>query len=139
MNGREIIFADTSALKSVFDKNDDFHKRAIAFWKRIKEEGKVILTSNFILDELFTLFRSQMGKVAALQLRQDLLESPEQLKLLRITVKDEQKAWEYFENLPDRYLSFTDCTSFALMKRLGLKEVFTFDKHFVKVGFKVYP
>lgn len=139
MNGRGVIFGDTSAFKAVFDSDDDFHGKAIAFWEDIKEERKIILTSNFILDELFTLVRSHLGKAAVLRLRQDLLESPEQLKVIRITIKDELSAWKYFENLPGRKLSFTDCTSFALMKRLGLKEVFAFDDHFGKAGFSLRP
>lgn len=32
---------------------------------------------------------------------------------------------------------FTDCTSYVVMKELGIKLVFTFDEHFRQMGFKL--
>jgi predicted nucleic acid-binding protein len=36
-------------------------------------------------------------------------------------------------------ISFIDYTSFELMRLLGLKKVFTFDKHFKEQSFKLLP
>ena len=49
----------------------------------------------------------------------------------------EQLAFELFRKYSDKKLSFTDCTSFALMKKLGIKRAFTFDDNFAKVGFEI--
>ncbi len=35
-------------------------------------------------------------------------------------------------------VSFTDCVSFALMRRAGLRQAYTFD-HFRRAGFEVRP
>jgi len=136
---KNLIFVDTSALKAVFDQNDDFHQQAIAVWEKAKEEKTGFVISNFILDEFYTLVRSHLGRLAVLQFYQDLVKSRAQLKIVRITIKDEVEAWDFFEKLSGRKLSFTDCTSFALMKRLGLTEAFAFDKHFKKAGFILKP
>lgn len=138
-NSSKFILVDTSALKALFDAADDFHSSAFSFWKQIKDKKQIVVLSNFILDETYTLIRSRMGKAASCQFREDLLGSIKAIKIVRITIDDEKEAWKYFETLPDRKLSFTDCTSFAVMKRLGLKKVFTFDKHFAKADFKVLP
>jgi len=56
------------------------------------------------------------------------------IKVERVKSRDEIDAWKWFEKDWSK-LSFTDCVSFALMKRLGIKRVFGFDKHFEKAGF----
>ncbi|MEK9171469.1 MAG: PIN domain-containing protein, partial [Patescibacteria group bacterium] len=37
----------------------------------------------------------------------------------------------------DKTLSFTDRTSFVVMKELKIKTVFTFDDHFEQMGFRI--
>ena len=53
-------------------------------------------------------------------------------------VDDDAGAWEWFE-MDWSKLSFTDCVSFAVMKRLGLTDVATFDEHFTRAKFIVHP
>ncbi len=55
------------------------------------------------------------------------------------TKKDWIKALEYFKMYNDQRIDLTDCLSFALMERLGLKQVFTFDSDFRIHGFEVLP
>ena len=48
-------------------------------------------------------------------------------------------AWDIFAGRSDRRLSFTDCTSFALMKRLRLDTAITLDGDFRRAGYRVLP
>ncbi len=50
--------------------------------------------------------------------------------LVRVTSQDEKRAWEIFVKHRDKGFSFTDCSSFAVMERLGIIEAFAFDEHF---------
>jgi predicted nucleic acid-binding protein len=45
------------------------------------------------------------------------------------------KAKEWMLRYEDQPFSFTDCTSFAFMKHLGIVEVATTDRHFRTAGF----
>ncbi|MFT3773889.1 MAG: hypothetical protein QM820_51630 [Minicystis sp.] len=40
---------------------------------------------------------------------------------------------------PDKRYSFTDCTSFVLMRRLGLRTAVSLDDDFRQEGFEVLP
>jgi len=37
----------------------------------------------------------------------------------------------------DKEISFTDCVSFAIMRRVGIRTAFTFDRHFRDAGFQI--
>ena len=39
----------------------------------------------------------------------------------------------------DQAVSYTDCVSFVLMKREGLRNVFGFDGHFTAAGYRLWP
>jgi predicted nucleic acid-binding protein len=43
---------------------------------------------------------------------------------------DVQQAWIVFASFRDKQWSFTDCVSFALMKRLGIPSAIALDEHF---------
>lgn len=50
-----------------------------------------------------------------------------------------EKARGPFFHHRDKSYSFTDCTSFVVMKELRLKQVLTTDRHFRQMGFEVLP
>lgn len=130
------VFVDTSMFKALVDERDEFHKSAVSIWKKLEQEKVTLVTSNYILDEAFTLIRAKCGVIITDEFRRNLLSSTIVLKIIRVTVADESNAWKWFLNDWSN-LSFTDCVSFALMERLGLEHVATFDQHFSRAGFKV--
>ena len=64
-----------------------------------------------------------------------LIVSPswESLERSRIVLDpvDLEAAWRIAEAFADQTFSFTDCTSFAIMERLGVADAFAFDRHFL--------
>lgn len=132
------IFIDTSAFIALYLIGDDFHQKAVSFLKSLKGKA-TFATSNFVLDEVYTLLRSKKGRKVSIEFAEFLVQNAEVVKLRRISLEDEKDAFEYFKKFDFSGLSFTDCTSFALMKRFGIKEVFTFDRHFAQANFTVIP
>lgn len=130
------VFLDTAFLKSWLDEKDEFHSVAVNIAEKLLSTDKELFTSNFILDESYTLIRTRCGLSKAIDLKDKVSQS---LKVVidRVTQSDERIAWEWFENDLSK-LSFTDCVSFAQMKRLGIETVATFDEHFRRAGFKVF-
>lgn len=130
----DAVFADTSFFKALFDSKDSFHREAKEIWEKINREKLLVVTSNYILDESFTLLRKRQGRDLVKKFRDDLAAS-KNISIIRVTLADEAGAWSWF--LKDwSKLSFTDCVCFALMERAGIKRAAAFDRHFSRAGFK---
>jgi len=56
-----------------------------------------------------------------------------------ITPELDAAAWDNFVKYHDKEFSYTDCTSFALMRMEGIKRVFGYDEHFGQFGFEQVP
>jgi len=59
------------------------------------------------------------------------------LSIVSINEALQLESWEFFKNHEDKGFSFTDCTSFMIMKALNLNQVLAFDHHFSQMGFTV--
>ena len=130
------VFVDTSGFKALVDEKDEFHYRAVEKWDNFARKGVSLVTSNYILDESYTLIRVKCGLKVVKNFRILLAEGLKDIKVSRITLDDELLAWDWFGK-DWSGLSFTDCVSFTVMKRLGIKQVFGFDNHFKRAGFEV--
>ncbi len=130
------VFVDTGFFKALLDPQDDFHKEASTVSFVLEKNQTKLITSNYILDELYTLLRVRRGLDVAKKLRELVFSGDRNVQVVRVQADDEANAWKLFLNNWSG-LSFTDCTSFAVMKRLGLKEAASFDEHFSRAGFKI--
>lgn len=131
----ERLFVDTSAWFAYANRKDHDHATVRAVLAGFK--GR-LATSNFILDETVSLCLYRLGHTAAQRVGAVLLD-PDTVDLIRITPEDEQAAWTLFRNRTDQHYSFTDCTSFALMRRLRIATALALDEDFRTEGFGVMP
>jgi uncharacterized protein len=125
----DIFFADTSAFFAAYNRQDQHYREAIEF---LRQRPRLI-TTNFVVDETITLIRVRASHRLAIELGEDLWQ--ERLAhLFPVTYSDQRTAWQLFKKFDDKRFSFTDCTSFAVMLRLGVLRAFTFDDDFVQTG-----
>ncbi|KXB09294.1 hypothetical protein AKJ60_00570 [candidate division MSBL1 archaeon SCGC-AAA385M11] len=135
------IFVDTSAWDALADKGDKNHLNAKNFRDEIAGRYKLV-TSNYVLDELFTLLLLNIGYGPTVDYKEklDVLIAEHVLDVIWIDDVIAKEAWNVFEKYNvDKLWSFTDCTSYAVMKRLNISEVFAFDHHFEQMGFVRLP
>lgn len=130
------VFVDTSFFKAIIDPKDDFYQEGKEILNKLQKEKVTLVTSNYVLDESFTLIRKRCGQDMVDKFRKDLSKSAMVVIIIRVTVSDESEAWNWFL-LDWSDLSFTDCVSFAVMKRLSINRAATFDQHFQRAGFKI--
>lgn len=133
-----MIFVDTGAFLARYLGRDQHHGQAVKAWQRLGKDAVRPATSNFVLDETFTLLGRWAGYAFAAERARALLRS-DLLRILRPGEQDELDAVELFEKYADQQASFTDCVSFALMRRHGIERAFTFDRHFRAAGFRLWP
>lgn len=65
------------------------------------------------------------------------IQASQATTLVRVTPADEQRALAILDQYDDKNFSYTDCTSFAVMDRLGIGTAFAFDGNFPQYGFTV--
>lgn len=131
------IFVDTSAWLALNDKTDQYHSKAAAKSGEIRRQRIALVTSEYIIDESITLIRYRVSHKAAVVFGDSLFNSSI-VRIIDVTKEERLRAWETFKQYDDKELSFTDCTSFVLMKKLKLHKAFTFDEHFKRMGFEVF-
>lgn len=128
--------ADTSALYAVLDADDEFHDRARDAWIALLSEETTLVTTSYVLVETFALVQARLGMDAVRTLADDLLPV---VRAVTVTGEDHRGALQALLAADRRDLSLVDCSSFVVMRRLGLRSAFTFDEDFRRQGFEVRP
>jgi len=131
------IFVDTSAWLALNDRNDRHHKDSITKTATIKSKKIGLITSDYVIDESLTIIRFRVSHEAAVLFGESVFNS-NIIQSVNIAEDDKYASCELFKRYRDRQFSFTDCTSFILMRRLKLDKCFTFDSHFSQMGFMFF-
>ena len=126
------IFVDTSALYAIIDRADANHPAARAAFERLRKVRAEPVITNFIVAEGHALLLARLGPQLA---RKWIARIAWHIE--RVTVEDEAAAIEIVCGHTDKTYSYTDATSFAVMKRLHIGRAVAFDRHFTQFGFEV--
>ena len=113
----ESVFIDTSAFYAVKIKTDKNHKVGINFFNFVlKNKSYSFITSEFIIFETVTLFKSKIDIIEAIKIGK-FFRNSEHIRIIKITDDLISSAWEIFDKYDDKEFSFIDCSSFAFMKK----------------------
>ncbi len=136
------IFVDTSAWIALYNKNDNLYEKAQVLNKDLLSQGYRYITTNFILDETYTGLLYRAGHHIAVEFGKEIRKSKE-IEIIYITREIENSSWEMFEKYSDKKFSYTDCTSFVILRNLtknkwrSERNIFTSDAHFKQVGYEI--
>jgi predicted nucleic acid-binding protein len=128
------VFADTSALYALVDRNDAGHVAAKREVGRLLAADRRIVTTDYIIAETVNLGNARGGALVANRVL-DLVEQSSGIRLEWIGPDRFDTARAFFRKHSDHTYSFTDCTSFVVMRELRLAEALTTDRHFREAGF----
>lgn len=127
-----MIFVDTSYWVGLRNRRDDHHELARALLQSHASRG--LITTNHVRGETWTFLRRRVGHAAAVDYL-DAIEGSPRVDVLTVTQADEEAAIDWLRPHDEREYSFVDATSFATMRRLGLREALAFDGDFAAAGY----
>lgn len=126
------IFFDTSAIYAYINSKDPRHT---AVRMVVHNQQTRLVITNYIFDEIITLVKARLGHKLSMSVGNILINAPE-IERIFISQPEELEAWRLFSDRADKHYSFTDCTSFVIMKRLNITSALALDEHFRQEGFE---
>ena len=132
------LFVDTAGWTACADAADPVHGTACRARDRWLEREGLLLTTDYVVDETLTLLRFRLGLSASENWWHTMAASR---RVQRELIHEEraERARAIFFRYRDKDFSFTDCTSFALMREMQVRQALTTDTHFRQAGFEMLP
>ncbi len=128
------VFLDTGFFVAFHNARDVNHQSAVeTMEKLLKGEYGPVFTSDYVFDEAVTVALKRTGRHAlAVDLGRLILgvDRPKFVTVLPIEKEVFENSWSIFMSHSERGLSFTDCASIALVRRLGIGGMISFDGGF---------
>ena len=129
------VLIDTGPLAGVKLFRDKHHARSLELIEEAMhgKYGKIYV-SDYIFDELATLLlvRSKRKDISV-DYGESILTS-RFIEMVHVDGGTFKRAWEIFRQYDNLALSFTDCTSIALMENLRIENIISFDLEFDAVA-----
>ena len=122
------ILIDTGAWYALADATDRHNAEAREFCGAQAGQREFV-TTGLVLAETWGLIVSRGGRAAALKFWASVRET--RTHVATVEPADLEVAWRIINEWSDQDFSLVDCTTFAVMERLGINDVFAFDSHFL--------
>jgi len=132
------LFLDANYVVALEVSDDQHHDTAAQHWATFIESPFSLVTTSYVLDEIVTFLNRRRQHAKALKTGNNLLTASH-IQMIHVDEALFYEGWRYFEQYEDKTFSLTDCISFVIMKRLGIIEALTFDRHFTQAGFVKLP
>ena len=130
------IYIDTAAFLATLNINDRYHPSARITWDEILASASTLFSSNYVILETTALLQHRFGIEAVRLFESDIIPV---LEIAWVDKDIHMQAMSALLVANRRNLSLVDCTSFEIMRQIGIEAAFTFDPHFSEQGFAVFP
>ena len=126
------IFLDTGFIISLLNKKDKNHKNAKEIMMKTfeKDSNAVFIYSDYIFDELITFMKRRKISPSIIQKNGDKILKSKLWTKITISESLFQKSWKMIKKFTDKSWSFTDVSSFVIMKELNIKYFLSDDERF---------
>ena len=129
------VFLDTGIFVAFLNRRDRWHAQASALFSAARPRW---YTSVLVLSEAYSWLLHRMGEEAARSFLL-LVSNLAGLKLLEATAKHHQEVQSTLDRYRGAKLTYVDASSLCLMKKHGIKQVWSTDRHLGLTGAEVLP
>jgi predicted nucleic acid-binding protein len=127
-------FIDSSGFYALLVKHDPCHAAAKRWVMAAKKKLRRFVTSDYVLNESSTLFKARRKRHLIPALYNSVFNSLA-CRVEWTDIDHFQETRMFFQKYIDHDWSFTDCSSFIVMRRLNITQALTTDSHFEEMGF----
>lgn len=128
-------FLDTSYLVAITHKKDQYHREAIKVSKMLEKPVKLITTEAILMEYGNLLSRIKVREQAFRFIQ--ILRETEHTEIISIDSEIFEKGLKLFGKYKDKEWRLVDCSSFVVMREMGLSHALTSDRHFEQAGFTI--
>ena len=130
------IFVDSSAFVALLVAEDENHPAARKLWDELRRRDDRLVTTNYVVLETCGVLHRRFGTKPLHTFVEDFLP------IVLVEWVDVNLHLMGIGSLlmsSRRGPNIVDCVSFAAMRKLNIRNVFTFDPHFRQQGFTIMP
>lgn len=135
MRAGQKVFVDTGGWIALALAADVYHERASQGWTALREGGSRPCTSVPVVIETFTYLQRKIDPGLALSWSEGLRSRGSEV--LTCGPEDLAEAWRWLDRRDFHKLGIVDATSFVLLRKHKIRQVFGFDTHFAQAGFRL--
>ena len=129
------ILVDTDAFIALVRLDDANHERAQRLFQALEKKSVTFCTSNYVFSEVLTVLSQRVGHSTAMEFARSIKSVHNPILVHWVNEEVENRALTIFEAQASKNVSFTDCTNMALLDRLTLEYIFSFDAVYRKNGY----
>lgn len=127
------VFFDTVGLLALWDADDQWHPAVASALAELRRAKTLATTTSFVLLECANAAARRPYRLAVERLRTRMESGG---RLVFPTDEDWRQAWSAYRQGAPGQPGVVDQVSFAVMRRLGIRQAFTNDRHFQEAGFE---
>lgn len=128
------VFVDTSGWLALANTSDRLHVRAVDLNQALLSRGVHYITTDAVLTEVANSLARPPLRHAAIRFL-DAIFSSRRVTILHVDPDRFAQGWQLYRDRPDKDWGLTDCTSFVVMTKEGIREAFACDRHFQQAGY----
>ena len=130
-----MIFVDADAFIALNFTKDAHYKKACSLMEKLEDEEELLVTSWQVIDEVVTKLSYFGIKQQATNFLKWIINSD--IKVVYADKKMTGKIIKQFKEQASKRVSLTDCTNMVIAEEMGVKQIFSFDKHYKQNDFEL--